>query len=45
MTATATHNHKESIMHEHTEHEAQNESFTAMVCGAGATLRRDSGAR
>ena len=36
MTATATHDHKESIMHEHTEHEAQNESFTAMVCEQAA---------
>ncbi len=34
MTATAT--HKEMIMHEHTEHEAQNESFTAMVCEQAA---------
>ena len=34
MTATAT--HKESIMHEHAEHEAQNESFTAMVCEQAA---------
>ena len=30
MSDTAT--HKEMNMHEHTEHEAQNESFTAMVC-------------
>ena len=36
MTATATHDHKESIMHEHTEREAQNESFTAMVCEQAA---------
>ncbi len=34
MTATAT--HKEMIMHEHAEHEAQNESFTAMVCEQAA---------
>ncbi len=32
MTATATHDHKESIMHEVDNIEAQNESFTAMVC-------------
>ena len=36
MNATATHDHKEMIMHEHTEHEAQNESFTAMVCEQAA---------
>ena len=29
---TATHDHKEISMHEYAEHEAQNESFTAMVC-------------
>ena len=34
MTATAT--HKEMIMHEHAEHEAQNETFTAMVCEQAA---------
>ena len=33
---TATHDHKEMIMHEHAEHEAQNESFTAMVCEQAA---------
>ena len=32
MTATATHDHKESIMHEVDNIEAQNETFTAMVC-------------
>ena len=32
MTATATHDHKENIMHEVDNIEAQNESFTAMVC-------------
>ena len=32
----ATHNHKEMIMNEYTEHEAQNESFTAMVCEQAA---------
>ena len=32
MTATVTHDHKESIMHEVDNIEAQNESFTAMVC-------------
>ena len=32
MTATETHDHKESIMHEVDNIEAQNESFTAMVC-------------
>jgi len=36
MTATATHGHKEMNMNEHTEHEAQNESFTAMVCEQAA---------
>ena len=34
MNATAT--HKEMIMHEYAEHEAQNESFTAMVCEQAA---------
>ena len=34
MNATAT--HKECIMHEYAEHEAQNESFTAMVCEQAA---------
>ncbi len=34
MTATAT--HKEMIMHEYAEHEAQNETFTAMVCEQAA---------
>ena len=33
---TATETHKEMIMHEHAEHEAQNESFTAMVCEQAA---------
>ena len=33
---TATHDHKEMIMHEYTEHEAQNDSFTAMVCEQAA---------
>ncbi len=36
MTATAIHDHKEMIMHEHAEHEAQNETFTAMVCEQAA---------
>ena len=36
MTATATHDHKESIMHEVDNIEAQNESFTAMVCEQAA---------
>ena len=36
MTATATHDHKESIMHEVDNTEAQNESFTAMVCEQAA---------
>ncbi len=36
MTATATHNHKEMIMNEYAEHDAQNESFTAMVCEQAA---------
>ena len=36
MTATATHDHKESIMHEVDTIEAQNESFTAMVCEQAA---------
>ncbi len=36
MTATATHDHKEMNMNEHSEHEAQNESFTAMVCEQAA---------
>ena len=42
---TATYDHKEMIMNEHAEHEAQNESFTAMVCEQaalfGATPGRD----
>ena len=33
---TSTHDHKEMIMHEYAEHEAQNESFTAMVCEQAA---------
>ena len=33
---TAAHDHKEMNMHEYTEHEAQNESFTAMVCEQAA---------
>ena len=36
MTATATHDHKENIMHEVDNIEAQNESFTAMVCEQAA---------
>ena len=36
MTATATHDHKESIMHEVDNIEARNESFTAMVCEQAA---------
>ena len=36
MTATKTHDHKESIMHEVDNIEAQNESFTAMVCEQAA---------
>ena len=36
MTATATHDHKESIMNEVDNIEAQNESFTAMVCEQAA---------
>ena len=36
MTATATHDRKESIMHEVDNIEAQNESFTAMVCEQAA---------
>ncbi len=36
MTATETHDHKESIMHEVDNIEAQNESFTAMVCEQAA---------
>ena len=33
---TSTHDRKEMIMHEYAEHEAQNESFTAMVCEQAA---------
>ena len=36
MNATETHDHKESIMHEVDNIEAQNESFTAMVCEQAA---------
>ena len=32
----AAHDHKESIMHEYSDQEAQNESFTAMVCEQAA---------
>ena len=32
MNATETHDHKEMIMNEYAEHDAQHESFTAMVC-------------
>ena len=33
---TSTHDHREMIMNEYAEHEAQNESFTAMVCEQAA---------
>ena len=36
MNFTAIHDNKEMIMNENSEHEAQNESFTAMVCEQAA---------